>query len=187
MIPKACTQMEQKFHQLACFHPMVKFSFLAQEMQGAVADSNACDPCIFSSAHNMSQLIFSISAPPYNMMRALLFSPVVGILSRYFPYTCRRVLVLILLVLLMMSKNDETFGRINPFSACDFPERIRNHDVPPVTSGNVIEVHEIYMPAGATAFCLLGLKPVRDTCNMSWYSLRQKKSLENSAQVTQQR
>ena len=51
---------------------------------------------------------------------------------------------------------------------------IRNHDIPPVTLGNVIEVHETYMPGGASAFCLVGLKPVRDTCNMSWYSLRQK-------------
>ena len=39
----------------------------------------------------------------------------------------------------------------------------------PVTLGNVIEMHETYMPGGATAFCLVRLKPVRDTCNMSWY------------------
>ena len=51
---------------------------------------------------------------------------------------------------------------------------MRNHDVPPVTLGNVTEVHETYMPGGATDFRLVRLKPVRDTCNMSWYSMRQK-------------
>ena len=42
---------------------------------------------------------------------------------------------------------------INPYSARDVPER--DHDVPQVTLGNTIEVHETYMPSGATAFCLV--------------------------------
>ena len=156
---------------------MVKFSFLAQEMQGAVADSNACDLCIFSSAHDMSQLNFSISALPCNMIRALLFSSVVGILSPSFPYTCRRVLVLILLLLLMMSKTTKRLAELTHLAPLTFLNVIRNHDVPPETLGNVIEMHETYMPGGATAFCLMGMKPVRGTCNMSWYSLRQQNCL----------
>ena len=63
---------------------------------------------------------------------------------------------------------------------------IRDHDVPSVTLGNVIEVRETYMPGGATAFCLAGLNPSEThvTCHGTQCV---KKTLENSAQVTQQR
>ena len=75
------------------------------------------------------------------------------------------------------SRQKAKFGESSPLThlaPVTFLSVIRNHRVPQVTLGNVIEVHETFMPGGTTAFCLLGMKPVRDTCNMSWYSLRQK-------------
>ena len=60
---------------------------------------------------------------------------------------------------------------------------IRNHDVPLVTLGNVIEVHETYMPGGATRF-LPGPAETHVTCHGTQCV---KKIVGNSAQVTQQR